>query len=59
MQTPLRKVVVADVSVTFQSHSRPVAALDRISLDVTAGEFLCIVGPQGARPTLSLWARGL
>jgi NitT/TauT family transport system ATP-binding protein len=42
------KVVVNEVSVTFESRGQRVVALDRISLDVAAGEFLCIVGPSGS-----------
>jgi NitT/TauT family transport system ATP-binding protein len=42
------KVVVSEVSVTFEAHGQPVVALDRISLEVAAGEFLCIVGPSGS-----------
>jgi NitT/TauT family transport system ATP-binding protein len=48
MPTRSPKVVVSEVSVTFEAHGRPVVALDRISLDVAAGEFLCIVGPSGS-----------
>src|SRR5262245_41907575 len=44
----LPKVVVNDVSVSFESHGRSVLALDRISLQAHAGEFLCIVGPSGS-----------
>jgi NitT/TauT family transport system ATP-binding protein len=42
------KVAVREVSVTFESHGQPVLALDRISLEVAAGEFLCVVGPSGS-----------
>src|SRR2546425_5314242 len=42
------KVVVNEVSVTFESHGRSVVALDRISLQAQVGEFLCIVGPSGS-----------
>src|SRR5512145_25340 len=42
------KVAVRDVSVTFESRGQPVVALDRISLEVGRGEFLCIVGPSGS-----------
>jgi NitT/TauT family transport system ATP-binding protein len=48
MSSRLPKVVVNDVSVSFESHGRPVLALDRISLEAQAGEFLCIVGPSGS-----------
>jgi NitT/TauT family transport system ATP-binding protein len=42
------KVLVNEVSVTFESHGHAVLALDRISLEVAAGEFLCLVGPSGS-----------
>src|SRR5215831_16979888 len=42
------KVLVNDVSVTFESRGRSVVALDRISLQAHAGEFLCVVGPSGS-----------
>ena len=42
------KVAVDEVTVAFASHGRSVVALDRISLQVAAGEFLCLVGPSGS-----------
>jgi len=42
------KVEVDDVTVAFESHGRRVVALERISLQVPAGEFLCLVGPSGS-----------
>jgi len=48
MPPPVPKVLVNEVSVTFESHGRSVLALDRISLQAHAGEFLCIVGPSGS-----------
>src|SRR2546428_5316795 len=48
MPTGAPKVVVNEVSVTFESRGRSVLALDRISLQAYAGEFLCIVGPSGS-----------
>jgi NitT/TauT family transport system ATP-binding protein len=48
MPTRPAKVLVTDVSVTFESRGESIAALDRISLEVAAGEFLCIVGPSGS-----------
>ena len=48
MPIPSPKVLVVDVSVTFASRGAAVVALDHVSLQVTAGEFLCIVGPSGS-----------
>ena len=42
------KVVVGELSVTFEARGQTVLALDRVSLDVAAGEFLCVVGPSGS-----------
>ena len=42
------KVEVDDVTVAFESRGRRVVALERISLQVPAGEFLCLVGPSGS-----------
>jgi NitT/TauT family transport system ATP-binding protein len=42
------KVAVADLSVVFASRGHAVAALERVTLDVAPGEFLCIVGPSGS-----------
>ena len=42
------KVSLEDVTLQYKSNgSAPLLALDRINLQVKAGEFLCIVGPSG------------
>ena len=41
------KLVVEEVSKTFHSARRTVWALDRVSLQVGEGEFVCLVGPSG------------
>ena len=48
MQTRPAKVLVNEVSLVFESHGHAVPALERISLEVAAGEFLCVVGPSGS-----------
>jgi NitT/TauT family transport system ATP-binding protein len=40
-------VTVSEVSKAFGSATAPVVALDRISLSVKPGEFLCLVGASG------------
>src|SRR5262245_35713835 len=47
MPTPVPKVLVNEVSVTFESQGRSVLALDRISLQAHAAGSLCSVGPSG------------
>ncbi len=41
------KLVVGDVSKSFASSAGVVQALDRVSLQVGEGEFLCLVGASG------------
>lgn len=41
------KLVVEDVSKSFTARGRTVHALDRVSLEVGEGEFVCLVGPSG------------
>jgi NitT/TauT family transport system ATP-binding protein len=45
--SPLAAVVVDQVVKTFGQGAGAVHALDRISLDVGAGEFVCLVGASG------------
>jgi NitT/TauT family transport system ATP-binding protein len=44
---PPSKLAVEDVSKTFQSRTGPVQALDRVSMKVGEGEFVCLVGASG------------
>lgn len=41
------KLVLAEVSKSFASDRKVVHALDRITLNVREGEFVCLVGPSG------------
>ena len=44
-QTP--KVALKDITLEYKTNGSPLLALDRINLEVKAGEFRCIVGPSG------------
>src|SRR3974390_2693555 len=48
MNTTDTLVAVADVTRTFPLDHSAVTALDHVSLDVRAGEFLAISGPSGS-----------
>jgi NitT/TauT family transport system ATP-binding protein len=45
--TPSAKLSVNHVSKTFHTGSGSVHALDRVTLNVNDGEFVCMVGPSG------------
>jgi NitT/TauT family transport system ATP-binding protein len=45
--TPSAKLAVRNVSKTFRTGRRSVHALDRVTLNVSDGEFVCLVGPSG------------
>jgi sulfonate transport system ATP-binding protein len=48
------KLTIEEVSKSFQSVSGTVLALDRISLNVAEGEFVCLVGASGCGKTTLL-----
>ncbi len=41
------KVALQDITLQYKTNGSTLLALDRINLQVKAGEFLCIVGPSG------------
>src|SRR5208283_191700 len=45
--SPSAKLAVKDVSKSFRTRGGNVQALDRISLNVNEGEFVCLVGLSG------------
>jgi NitT/TauT family transport system ATP-binding protein len=48
------KLAIEDVSKSFKGASGPVLALDRVSLQVAEGEFVCLVGASGCGKTTLL-----
>src|SRR3979411_459884 len=48
------KLAIDNVSKSFQSTTGTVLALDRVSLQVNEGEFVCLVGPSGCGKTTML-----
>ena len=49
---------LTDVSKTYANGTAPVSALDRIDLNIDAGEFVSIVGPSGSGKTTLLQLLG-
>ncbi len=41
------KLEIRDVGKTFQSKNGAIPAIDTVTLDVRAGEFVCLLGPSG------------
>ncbi len=51
---PSARLAIEKVSKWFQTARGPVHALDQVSLQVTEGEFVCLVGPSGCGKTTLL-----
>jgi NitT/TauT family transport system ATP-binding protein len=50
------KLVVDSATKYYDTKSGPLHALDRFSMDVRDGEFVCVVGPSGCGKTTLLWS---
>ncbi|PYU65003.1 MAG: sulfonate ABC transporter ATP-binding protein, partial [Acidobacteria bacterium] len=50
------KIRVVEATKVYETRAARVPALDRFSVDVRPGEFLCFLGPSGCGKTTLLWA---
>ena len=49
-------MVVEKATKLYATRSGAVHALEKVSLEVREGEFLCILGPSGCGKTTLLWS---
>jgi NitT/TauT family transport system ATP-binding protein len=50
------RIRVLDATKVYESKTGPVNALESFSVDISDGEFVCILGPSGCGKTTLLWA---
>jgi NitT/TauT family transport system ATP-binding protein len=50
------KISVAGATKVYEAKTGPVHALESFSVEISAGEFVCILGPSGCGKTTLLWA---
>ena len=49
------KIEIRGATKTYEAKTGPVHALHDFSLEVSAGELVCILGPSGCGKTTLLW----
>lgn len=52
------KLQVKNLSVVYQSNGKPLTVLENIDLEISDGEFVCLVGPSGCGKSTLLNAMG-
>ncbi len=52
------KLQVTGLSVVYQSNGKPLAAVEDINLEISDGEFVCLVGPSGCGKSTLMNAMG-
>ena len=50
----MSSIAIHDVSLFYQSRNRTVHALSKVNLEISEGEFVCLVGPSGCGKTTLL-----